>query len=118
MKVLQAAQLEEKGIPYRGVSRLRIDGRLFHKGESFSKRVYSVALERCRAEQAQGVECLLVEMGEHVTLWREIEPPKNRWQDPRSLSEGWVLDKEHFNSSTTSVPPEKLLSKKSTRNLR
>jgi hypothetical protein len=109
MKVLQAALLEKKGIPYRGVSRLRIDGRLFHKGESFSKRVYEAALELCLTEQAKGVECLLVEMGEHLTIWREIESPQNRWQDPRSLTEGWILENSHFDNATKPIAPGKSL---------
>ncbi|MGI0492672.1 hypothetical protein ACN4EG_12880 [Alkalinema pantanalense CENA528] len=30
----------------------------------------------CRESQAQGVDCLLVEHEEHVTIWREVDSPR------------------------------------------
>ncbi len=72
--VLRANSLEKRGIPYRTSQYISVRGRTLQKGESFSKRVYAAAVAQCERLQIEGIFCLLVESGEVLTLWREVQP--------------------------------------------
>ena len=48
--VLHASSLEKRGIHYRTSKQIQVRGRTFQKAESFSKRVYEVALAHCEQQ--------------------------------------------------------------------
>ena len=73
MMVLHAASLERRGIHYRTSKQIQVRGRTFQKAESFSKRVYAVALAQCEQQQVEGTLCLLVESEDVLTIWREVK---------------------------------------------
>ncbi len=75
MMVLRATSLEKRGIPYRTAKRIQFRGRIFQKAESFSKRVYAVAVAQCEQQQVEGTLCLLVETEDILTIWREVSIP-------------------------------------------
>lgn len=77
MMVLHASSLEKRGIHYRTSKQIQVRGRTFQKAESFSKRVYEVALAHCEQQQVEGTLCLLVESEAVLTIWREVKktPP-------------------------------------------
>ena len=77
MMVLHASSLEKRGIHYRTSKQIQVRGRTFQKAESFSKRVYEVALAYCEQQQVEGTLCLLVESEDVLTIWREVKktPP-------------------------------------------
>jgi len=50
MMVLHASSLEKRGIHYRTSKQIQVRGRTFQKAESFSKRVYEVALAHCEQQ--------------------------------------------------------------------
>lgn len=95
MLILTTKQLETQRIPYRGKTRLEIGGQTFHRGETFSKRVYAAAMTLCRESQSQGIDCLLVEHEDHVTIWREVDSPR------KSVPVDTRLDSFIFNEPTT-----------------
>ena len=76
MVVLHAASLEKRGIHYRTSKQIQVRGRTFQKAESFSKRVYAVALAQCEQQQVEGTLCLLVESADVLTIWREVKKTK------------------------------------------
>ena len=73
MMVLHAASLEKRGIYYRTSKQIQVRGRTFQKAESFSKRVYAVAIAQCEQQQVEGSLCLLVESEDVLTIWREVK---------------------------------------------
>lgn len=73
MMVLHAASLEKRGIHYRTSKQIQVRGRTFQKAESFSKRVYAVAVAQCEQQQVEGTLCLLVESEDVLTIWREVK---------------------------------------------
>jgi predicted methyltransferase len=91
MMVLRATSLEKRGIPYRTAKRIQVRGRTFQKAESFSKRVYAVALAQCEQQQVEGTLCLLVETEDILTIWREVSIT-----EPTSTSQ---MDQAFFNRS-------------------
>jgi hypothetical protein len=80
--MLKAEELEQQGVPYRGAIRIRVQGRQFRKGESYSVRMRAAAVARCQQSQDGGVECLLVEADSVITVWREVPPQGTRLVDP------------------------------------
>ncbi len=80
--VLRATSLEKRGIPYRTAKRIQVRGRTFQKAESFSKRVYAVALAQCEQQQVEGTLCLLVETEDILTIWREVSIPAPTFSSP------------------------------------
>jgi hypothetical protein len=81
--IFKAEELEQQGVPYRGAIKIRVQGRQFRKGESYSIRMRSAAVARCQQSQDGGVECLLVEADSVITVWREVPPsPSTRLADP------------------------------------
>ena len=73
MMVLHASSLEKRGIHYRTSKQIQVRGRTFQKAESFSKRVYAVAVAQCDQQQVEGTLCLLVESEDVLTIWREVK---------------------------------------------
>lgn len=73
MMVLHASSLEKRGIHYRTSKQIQVRGRTFQKAESFSKRVYAVAIAQCEQQQVEGTLCLLVESEDVLTIWREVK---------------------------------------------
>ena len=89
MMVLRAASLEKRGIHYRTAQRIQVRGRTFQKAESFSKRVYAVAIAQCEQQQVEGLLCLLVESEDVLTIWREV-------QDLNPSHPYWVTSRDNF----------------------
>ncbi len=83
--VLQAASLEKRGIYYRTSKQIQVRGRTFQKAESFSKRVYAVAIAQCEQQQVEGTLCLLVESEDVLTIWREVKKTQRSNSHPSQI---------------------------------
>lgn len=66
-----AKELERQGVPYRAASRIKIQDQMFVKGQSFSMQLRDAAVNICESYQESGLQCLLVDSGEHLTIWRQ-----------------------------------------------
>lgn len=71
MMFFTVKELERQGVSYRAASRLKIHNQMFVKGQSFSTQRRDAAVNICESYQKSGLQCLLVDSGEHLTIWRQ-----------------------------------------------
>jgi hypothetical protein len=77
MIILTGKDLEQQGIPYRAASRITLRNRMFVKGQSFAPQLRQAAVDLCKSYQKSGLQCLLVDSGGHLTIWRQDQSSHN-----------------------------------------
>lgn len=84
MKVLmlQAQDLEDRGIRTESVSELIFRGKLLLRGATFSISSRQAALEACRNHLRAGIFSILVDNGNALTLWSEHSTVASASSDP------------------------------------
>jgi hypothetical protein len=83
---LTAEQVEHSSIPYRSASKIQFQNKQFTRGESFSIRLRQAAIEVCNAYANTGIECLLMEVDGHLTIWHQIVESQVQTSEPVSQS--------------------------------
>ena len=73
MIIVRAKDLDRKGILHRATSQLVLRNQMYVKGQSFSTHFRRAALDLCKSYQKSGLKCLLVDSGEHLTIWRQAD---------------------------------------------
>jgi hypothetical protein len=84
---LNAEQIEQSGIPYCSANKIQFQNKLFARGESSSSRLRQTAVEICNTYASKGLECLLLEVDGHLTIWHQMELPATSEPLSQSASE-------------------------------
>jgi len=72
VSIIQATDLEKKGLLNDQSSSLRIQGRWFKPGPAFTKSLRQIALEFCEDARFHGRQYLLIEFPTYFMAWRQI----------------------------------------------
>jgi hypothetical protein len=78
MDILTSNELESMGVLHDRSTKIVFQGDEFTVGPSFSKNNKGISINFCTQEEKNGCRCLLVESSSAVTVWKCVNPTKEK----------------------------------------